>query len=142
MKSRKQSGQSMVEYVVILMALAGALLGTGDGGVVITQTGNIGMAQTDPNSLLKAVSDKHRGYGYALSLSEIPETDNLLELALYYESLNKYPELSPQIKSGAAKLGELSNHLTNLGNLIKNLNPSSIRMPPSLPSSPPLPSFP
>ncbi|MGD2117609.1 MAG: hypothetical protein PVG66_04560 [Chromatiales bacterium] len=131
---QKQRGQSMVEYVVILSALTAALLMPG--------LGSVGTSQSDANSLLKAVADKHRGHGYALSLSEIPETADLAELAAYYESLGKYPELSPQIKTGAQKLGEFSNQLTNLGNLLSSFNPGNIQIPPQLPSNPSLPSFP
>ena len=131
---QKQRGQSMVEYVVILSALTAALLMPG--------LGSVGTSQSDANSLLKAVADKHRGHGYAVSLSEIPETDDLTELADYYESLGKYPELTPQIQAGAQALGEFSNQLTNLGNLMRNLDPSNIQIPPQLPSNPVLPSFP
>jgi len=130
----KQLGQSMVEYVVILGALSAALLAPG--------LGSIGTSPTDQNSVLKAISDKHRGHGYTISLSEPPETDELLVLADYYDRLGKYPELSAQLRSGGTKLGAFSSHLTQLGSAINQLKAGDITFPPNLPSTPPLPSFP
>jgi hypothetical protein len=109
-----QRGQSMVEYTVILMALTLALLapwGSRPGSPV-------GVTENDQGSLLKAVADKHRGHGYAVSLSEIPETDQLADLADYYERLDKYPELTPQLKTGAAMMNKFSNQLTSLSSMI------------------------
>ncbi len=118
---KHQKGQSMVEYVVILGALSAALLLPG--------LGSVGTEQSDGNSLLKAVADKHRGHGYALSLSEIPETDKLIELADYYDKLEKYPELSPQLRTGGQMLGSFSNHLTSMTSLMTSFSASSISSP-------------
>tara|TARA_Y100001935_G_C17296452_1_gene506371 strand:+ start:236 stop:637 length:402 start_codon:yes stop_codon:yes gene_type:complete len=129
-----QKGQSMVEYVVIIGALSAAL--------ILPGLGSIGLSPTDKDSVLEGFSNKHRGHGFAMSLSEIPETDSLAELAAYYERLGKYPELSPQLKSGSQKLGQFSNRLTEMGNFVKKVNPNKIKFPPKLPSTPSLPSFP
>ncbi len=99
----RQLGQSMVEYVVVLAALVAALLAPG--------LGSVGVTQDDTDSLLRAAASKHRGHGYALSLSEIPETDSLADLSAYYDSLGKYPELSAQLASGSDVLNQLASVL-------------------------------
>ncbi len=116
-----QTGQSMVEYVVILAALTAALLTPG--------LGSVGLTQNDSDSLLRAAASKHRGHGYALSLSEIPETDDLAELATYYDSLGKYPELSAQLGSGASALGQLANRLNTIDQKLQSFNISSFSDP-------------
>ena len=104
--TRYQRGQSMVEYVVILMALSAALLAPGLGSVGLDQ-------DTDRNSLLHAVANKHRGHMYALSLSEIPETDDLDELTAYYDSLDKYQGLSGQMGGLLANINGSLNRISN-----------------------------
>jgi Flp pilus assembly pilin Flp len=114
--TNRQSGQSMVEYTVILAALTAALLLPG--------LGSVGTSESDTDSLLKAVADKHRGQGYVISLSEMPESNDLLELADYYDRLGKYPELSAQLRSGSHTLGQFTNGVNQLtSNLltIKNI---------------------
>lgn len=121
-----QTGQSMVEYVVILAALMAALLAPG--------LGSIGTDQTEQDSLLKAVVDKHRGHTYALSLSEIPETDDMASLSNYYDSLGKYPDLSQQL----GKVGRFTGGLKQLGsalNQLPNYLPPTLSFP--SPGSPP-----
>lgn len=86
------NGQSMVEYTVILAALSLVLFGVGEGS---------------SSQLSTAVQNKQRGYTYALSLSTIPETDNYLELANYYDSLGKFPELSRQMHIVADPLNDV-----------------------------------
>lgn len=114
----RQGGQAMVEYTVILLALTAALLAPSlwrsSGG---DETGVIGLDQSQRGSVLRAVANKHRGYGYALSLSEIPEMDGskqpgqaedpLTELANFYDSLGKYPELSRQLGEAGRLRGEI-----------------------------------
>jgi hypothetical protein len=107
-------GQAMVEYLVVLAALIAALLLSG--------IGSVGLTQDDKGSLLKAVADKHRGQGYGLSLSEIPETDDLVKLSLYYDSLGKYPELSKQLKSGGGSLNTFTNVLNEVNKEMGNFN--------------------
>lgn len=80
-----QRGQSMVEYTVVVVALALALLAPGLGS---------------NESLRQAVENQQNGYSYAISLSDIPETDDLTELADYYDSLEKYPDLSSDLRGG------------------------------------------
>tara|TARA_Y100001935_G_scaffold255643_1_gene270415 strand:- start:19542 stop:19943 length:402 start_codon:yes stop_codon:yes gene_type:complete len=129
-----QKGQSMVEYVVIIGALSAAL--------ILPGLGSIGIIPTDQDSVLEGFSNKHRGHGFAISLSEMPETDSLAELAAYYERLGKYPELTPQLKAGSQKLGMFSNRLTEMGNFVKKVNPNKIKFPPKVSGVPSLPSFP
>jgi len=131
---RKQSGQSMIEYVVILGALSAALLAPG--------LGSVGETVTDQNSFLEAISDKHRGHGYTVSLSDLPESDDLLVLVDYYDRLGKYPALSSQLKSGSNKLASFSNNLTQLSNTIGQVQQAQQYFPPSLPTMSSLPSFP
>ena len=81
----RQRGQSMVEYIVVVSALAMALLVPGLGS---------------NESLRQAVVNQQNGYSYAISLSDIPETDDLTELADYYDSLARHPELSKDLRNG------------------------------------------
>ena len=118
MKTRplpKQSrGQSMVEYLVILMALVPVFLPWKGGPL---------------DQLRQAVVDKHRGYTYAASLSEIPETDRLDELADYYDALGKYPELAAQLRSGGQKIGNLSQQIESVNDRLQSFDPGDIASP-------------
>lgn len=107
----RQRGQAMVEYVVILAALTAALLLAGSGSV---------------EELRQAVVDKQRGQSYALSLSEIPETDDLGELAGYYKDLGKYPQLAEQLDGSGAQLNQLADRLEQTNQLLGNFNPQNI----------------
>ena len=137
----RQRGQSMVEYVVILGALSAALLyvsyTTRDGQDI--PYGYIGSRESDPGSLIQAINQKHRGQGYALSLSEIPETDDLQQLQVYYDRLDKYPELSKQLGDLSSKLGEIDSRIrrtTQVINQIKQYVPPSLPDPGDAPASP------
>ena len=96
-------GQAMVEYVVILAALSAALIAAGNG--------SIGLSKKDDGSLIKAMHERYTEQAYALSISEAPETDNLAELADYYNSLNKYPALSSKLEVAADTLTKVTNGL-------------------------------
>lgn len=111
----KEQGQAMVEYMVVLAALITALLMVGQGAV--------GLSQDDKGSVLKAVADKHRGQGYALSLSELPETDDMVALADYYDSLGKYPELAKQLKQGGEALNQATSIVNQINDLLKDFKP-------------------
>ena len=137
----RQAGQSMVEYVVVLMALTAALLYTD----YTTRSGEslpkgyIGTSESDQGSLIQAINQKHRGHSYALSLSEIPETDDLQQLKIYYDSLNKYPQFSPQLGSIASKIGQVSSNLnkvTNTVNQLKKYIPPNLGSPGGMPGLP------
>ncbi len=138
---KSQTGQSMVEYVVVLMALSAALLTvnytTRDGKTVAD--GYIGMSESDQGSLVQAFNQKHRGFGYALSLSEIPETDDLVALSVYYDRLGKYPELSKQLKSGGQALNKLSSGLNSISS---GINSVGNYLPPKIPPAGFPPKFP
>ncbi|GEM_PF-1872311 len=107
----RQRGQAMVEYVVILAALTAALLLAGNGSV---------------EDLRQAVVDSQRGQSYALSLSEIPETDDLERLAEYYRELGKYPQLADQLGSAGGRLGQLADQLEATNQLLGNFDPADI----------------
>ena len=107
----QQRGQAMVEYVVILAALTAALLLAGNGSV---------------EDLRQAVVDRHRGQSYALSLSEIPETDDLELLAEYYRDLGKYPELADQLGNAGGQLGQLADQLEATNRLLGGFDPAAI----------------
>ena len=138
---RVQSGQAMVEYVVVLMVLTAVLLTANytasDGSNM--PDGYIGTSEADQGSLVQAINMKHRGHNYALSLSEIPETDDWTALADYYDSLNKYPELSPQIRSGAQAMGQITNGLNQITSGVSQVGQY---IPPKFPPSGFPPSFP
>jgi hypothetical protein len=87
------TGQAMVEYVIVLVALTLAVLAVGDGDFSTPEDGNI-------DELRQAVDFRYRGYTYAVSLSEYPESEDLLEIADYYDSLGKHPELADQLRGG------------------------------------------
>jgi hypothetical protein len=116
-------GQAMVEYIVITAALVAALLTANNDSLSGLVQGQGSIA-----SFEDAVQDKQRGYSYALSLSAIPETDDLVELADYYDSLGKFPELSTEIRSGGSAIRTF---VTGVQDFIAPLQNFSI---PSIPS--------
>lgn len=131
----------MVEYVVILGALSAVLLTanyTASDGTDYPQ-GYIGTGEGDQGSLIQAINMKHRGHNYALSLTEIPESSDWTTLADYYDSLNKYPQLSPQIRSGAQTMGQITNGLNDLAS---GINQVGQYIPPKFPPNGFPPSFP
>jgi Flp pilus assembly pilin Flp len=89
--SPHSKGQAMVEYIVILVALSAALISAGNG--------SIGFSKDDKDSLVQALHNRYTTQAYALSISEIPEGRDLGELADYYLALDKYPGLSPKLKT-------------------------------------------
>jgi len=118
-----QRGQSMVEYTVILAALTAALLAAGRGSV---------------DELRKAVIDKQRGYSYAVSLSEIPESGDLTEIAAYYKRLDKYPGIQAELAAGGRKLGQFARQLEQADRLLSQFDPANAGKPlDQLPDWPP-----
>jgi hypothetical protein len=113
-----RSGQAMVEYVVVLSALTLAVLALGDGDFNTPEDSNI-------EELRQAVDFRHRGYTYAVSLSEIPEDENPLEVALYYESLGKHPELAGQLKGGYSAVQDFTDQYVNFTTALRSFDPSS-----------------
>ena len=106
----------MVEYTVILAALTLAVLAAGDGDYSTPEDGNI-------NELRQAVQFKYRGYSYALSLSEIPESDNLVEVADYYDSMGRHPELAKQLAAGGGSLDSMVEDYIDVTSALKDFNP-------------------
>lgn len=117
-KNNRQSGQSMVEYVVVLAALTLAVLAMGDGDFSTPEDSNI-------NELRQAIDFRHRGYTYAVSLSEIPEAENPLEVAQYYDSLGKHPELASQMSGGYSTIENYVEQYVNVTGALRNFDPSS-----------------
>ena len=68
----RQTGQSMVEYTVVLVFGVLALT-TGPSGDVIKE-------------LLDVIKENYRGYSYALSLSEAPDFDSAADYALVLQA--------------------------------------------------------
>ncbi len=145
-----QSGQSMVEYVVILMALSAALLTAnytaGDGTDL--PMGYIGTSEAEQGSLIQAINMKHRGHNYALSLSQIPDAADCggemndgkpTGVAAFYESLEKYPELSPQLRSCERMMARLTSGINRITSEVSRV---SSYIPPRFPPSGFPPSFP
>ena len=138
----RQPGQSMVEYVVVLGALSAALFAANQKPGELCdddQVGYIGSHECDKGSLIQAINQKHRGQGYALSLSEIPETDNLGELQAYYDDLEKFPELSKQLGDISNKLGQVNSGIkkaTTVVGKIKKYVPPKLKLPPGFPQPP------
>jgi hypothetical protein len=117
-KHSSQSGQAMVEYVVVLAALTLAVLALGDGDFNTPEDSNI-------EELRQAVGFRHRGYTYAVSLSEIPEDESPLEVALYYDSLGKHPELAEQLRGGYSAVQDFTDQYVNFTTALRNFDPSS-----------------
>ncbi len=106
-------GQAMIEYAVILVALTTALVAAGNG--------SIGFSKNDDDSLVQALHNRYTTQAYALSISEIPEGRDLTELADYYNSLEKYPELSSKLESAGTTLNKISGGLAIVDQGISNL---------------------
>ncbi len=71
----RQTGQSMVEYTVVLVF-----------GVLVFTTGPGANVLTD---LYNVMQDNYKGYSYAVSLSEYPDHDSLGDYLLDPEVLEK-----------------------------------------------------
>ena len=99
----RMQGQAMVEYVVILVALSAALISAGNG--------SIGFSKNDDGSLVQALHNRYTTQAYALSISEIPESRSLTELAEYYKGLDKYPALSSKLETAGNTLNKVTNGL-------------------------------
>lgn len=84
---KPQSGQGMVEYVVVLM-FGVMLLTIGPGGDILLD-------------LLAVFHDNYQGYSYATSLSDLPQYDSLGE---YILETNE-----EEVDAVGRKLGELYN---------------------------------
>jgi hypothetical protein len=117
-KKNSQSGQSMVEYAVVLAALTLAVLAIGDGDFSTPEDSNI-------DELRQAVDFRHRGYTYAVSLSEIPEAENPLEVAQYYDSLGKHPELASQMSGGYSTIESYVDKYVNVTTALRSFDPGS-----------------
>lgn len=115
-----QGGQSMVEYTVVVAALTLALLAPGLGS---------------NESLRQAVVNQQNGYSYAISLSDIPETDDLTELANYYDSLEKHPELANDLRGGDQAMKDFADKYMETTGKLKDLKAA---LPTKLPSFPSL----
>jgi hypothetical protein len=114
-----QSGQSMVEYVVVLAVLTLAVLGMGDGDFSTPEDSNI-------DELRQAINYRHGGYSYAVSLSEIPEAESPLEVAQYYDSLGKHPELASQMSGGYSAIQNYVDQYVNVTTGMRNFDPSEL----------------
>lgn len=113
-----QRGQSMVEYTVILIALTTALY-------TITSSGDrgklIGSDKHQPDSLLQAMHQHYTQQSYALRLSQLPERHSQQDLAQYYDALNKYDALAPQLNNWAASVNQLNGKVMSANQNIKNV---------------------
>ncbi|HEY3486551.1 MAG TPA: hypothetical protein VGL10_00660 [Gammaproteobacteria bacterium] len=115
--NNRQYGQAMVEYVIILAALTLAVLAIGDGDFDTPEDSNV-------NELRQAIDYRHRGYTYALSLSEIPEAENPLEVAEYYDSLGKHPELASQMAGGYSTIQNYVDKYVNVTTALRDFDAS------------------
>jgi hypothetical protein len=117
-KNKSQSGQAMVEYVVILAALTLAVLALGDGDFDTPEDSNI-------DELRQAIDFRHRGYTYAVSLSEIPEAESPLEVAQYYDSLGKHPELASNMSGGYTAIQNYVDQYVNVTSALRSFDPGT-----------------
>jgi hypothetical protein len=103
----------MVEYTVILVALTTALMTAG--------LGSVGLSKNDDQSLLQGLHKRYTTQAYSLSITELPEGRNLTELAEYYESLDKYPELRQRLQDAAASITKVSQGITQVSSGVNTL---------------------
>jgi len=122
---RYQSGQSMVEYTVILIAMSTALY-----TVTTSEFGHVGTQKlevTDPNfekynrSLLQAMHNRYEAQSFGLRISELPER-NFDEITGYYDRLEKFPTLSSEIGQVSSNLNKLNQNLNDVNDGISTLN--------------------
>ncbi len=117
--SRRQYGQAMVEYTVILVF--GLLLLLGPGGDVL-------------RDLADVMRNNYRGYTYALSMSPLPDFDTGPELRDYVEGLGLDPELDEQtlarltvdpvqegVTAALSPLSDLSDQFSSVDDLLAAL---------------------
>jgi hypothetical protein len=115
MSKRKQLGQSMVEYTVILIAIT-----VGLSAVVI---GNEKGLDDDNNpSLLGAMHTRYNQQSYAVRLTELPESQDLTAIVSYYSALNKYPELVNNMGQAATKIKEVTGKIDSVSSKLVELN--------------------
>lgn len=104
---RKQTGQSMVEYTVILVALTTALIGIGTSSNE-SHLGSVGLNKKQDGSLLNVVHRRYTEQTYALSISDLVEHPDYGALADYYAQQEKYPQLVPHLKKGDKYLDQVA----------------------------------
>lgn len=115
MSKRKQLGQSMVEYTVILVAIT-----VGLSALVI---GNEKGLDDDNNpSLLGAMHTRYNQQSYAVRLTELPESQDLTAIVSYYTALNKHPELVKNMGQAATKIKEVTGKIDSVSNKLVDLN--------------------
>ena len=110
---RSQQGQSMVEYTVVLVALTTALMTAG--------LGSVGLSKNDDQSLLQAMHQRYTTQAYSLSITELPEGRDLAELAAYYDSLDKYPELSKRLQEASESINKVSQGISKVSDGVNTL---------------------
>ena len=110
---RLQQGQSMVEYTVVLVALTTALMTAG--------LGSVGLSKNDDQSLLQAMHQRYTTQAYSLSITELPEGRDLAELADYYNSLDKYPELSQRLQDASESINKVSQGIAKVSDGVNTL---------------------
>lgn len=114
----KQSGQSMVEYTVVLVALVGALyVVTADG----KKGGLIASDKQQQGSLLQLMHHRYTRQNMAIRISELPEKRNLKQLADYYQQLDKYPKLSQGIENAGNKVSKLTEDIESVNKKMSKL---------------------
>lgn len=115
-----QSGQSMVEYTVILIAITAALMGLGLGPGE-SKFGTIGLNKNEQDSLLNVMHRRYTEQTYALSMSDLVEHPDYGELSSYYDSLDKYPLISPQLANGDRYLDRVSDTVGDAARTVDEL---------------------
>ncbi len=114
---RYQSGQSMIEYSVVLVALTVALLNVYDEPDQVT----LGLNKDDENTLMYAVHQRYTAQSYGLRISELPERENMEDIAAYYDELEKFPKLSKKLHSVASSLNEVTGYVNDINTNITEL---------------------
>jgi len=117
-KRRYQSGQSMIEYTVILMALTALLVNvSGD-----PDESTLGLSSEDKNTLMYSVHQRYTAQDFGLRVSELPERENLDDITNYYDELEKFPDLSKKLNSVASSINTVTEAVDDIESNISTLS--------------------
>ena len=116
-RKRYQSGQSMIEYTVILMALTVLLVNvTGE-----PEEPTLGLSRVDENTLMYAVHQRYTAQDFGLRISELPVRSNLADITDYYDELEKFPHLSKKLDGGASSINKVTEAVNSIESSISTL---------------------
>ncbi len=102
---KKQSGQAMAEYIVVIASLV--------------MLYNVTPVRDGVVDLENAINNKAKGYSYGISLSDYPDAESLQDL------INHYPQLSAQ----RDKLQAQINQINSISNRMNSMAQTPLQLP-------------